>query len=233
MIDGDIHLNPEDGVLDLRGIFGESNLSDYVTKDEFEEERDSVWEFLNGVEELIPDIKINGESIINDSNVVNIPVASTTEHGVTILATEINENSDDEHAVTPAAVYWELDALRAETKNLYGQKIYTNSPIGGVAYLTPLKQGKTIVTSEISGIESFILQGSVDDERYMEFYLAFKTSATIGSFAFPDDLIWANSVTPTIEENTYYELSIVVVNMKSNNEDQDILIRKAVLTPFK
>jgi hypothetical protein len=62
-----------------------------------------------------------------------------------------------------------------------------------------------------------------------EYTIMFQTSTSelpiiVGSYA---SLLWANGAIPTIEADTYYELSLVLNNINNTN------IIKAVLTPFK
>ncbi|MBR2607966.1 MAG: tail fiber protein, partial [Bacteroidaceae bacterium] len=92
LIDGDIQLNPEDGVLDLRGLLGGSSsgggsvdLSGYATREELEEATNDLVEHINTVETKIPDVRINNESIVNESKIVNLDGHFKTINGNSIL----------------------------------------------------------------------------------------------------------------------------------------------------
>ena len=54
-----------------------------------------------------------------------------------------------------------------------------------------------------------------------------KRYPAVGNIELPSGVMWANGVTPTLEGNTLYELSIV----KTHIGETDYF--KAVLTPFK
>ena len=60
-----------------------------------------------------------------------------------------------------------------------------------------------------------------------EYTLQFSTFPASGTLTLPSNVRWANGVTPTLEGDTLYELSIVKTRIAGND------YFKAVLTPFK
>lgn len=80
-------------------------------------------------------------------------------------------------------------------------------------------------TSTISSIT--INSFSTTDALTEEYVVQFRTFPLAGSITLPSGVMWANGVTPTLEGDTLYELSIV----KTHIGETDYF--KAVLTPFK
>jgi hypothetical protein len=68
---------------------------------------------------------------------------------------------------------------------------------------------------------------STTDALTEEYIVQFRTFSTVGEIKLPSGVMWANGVTPTLERDTLYELSIV----KTHIGETDYF--KAVLTPFK
>ena len=89
----------------------------------------------------------------------------------------------------------------------------------------PMQPNKVYVaSSKINGI--YNLSIATPTENHAEYMLIFSTDSIIETFAFPDNIRWANGVVPTIEINACYELSIAATKM--NGE----YVYKAVLTKF-
>lgn len=68
---------------------------------------------------------------------------------------------------------------------------------------------------------------STTDALTEEYVVQFRTFPAVGEIKLPSGVMWANGVTPTLEGDTLYELSIV----KTHIGETDYF--KAVLTPFK
>lgn len=68
---------------------------------------------------------------------------------------------------------------------------------------------------------------STTDALTEEYVVQFRTFPTVGEIKLPSGVMWANGVTPTLEGDTLYELSIVKTHISGTD------YFKAVLTPFK
>ena len=105
-------------------------------------------------------------------------------------------------------------------------------PLGASIMFTPsvpLEPNKVYVAKKkVSSINAEIMLWPSDSigAEYTIMFQAFTSELPITVYSYAS-LLWANGAIPTIEADTYYELSLVLNNI--NNTD----IIKAVLTPFK
>ena len=118
-----------------------------------------------------------------------------------------------------------------------GGKEYIEAPLlteptGSSIYFTvsvPAEPNKVYVAKKkVSGIDINSI-GIPDDSIGAEYTIMFQTytSEFYISSSYYTSLLWANGEIPTIEADTYYELSLVF------NKINNTKILKAVLTPFK
>ena len=90
---------------------------------------------------------------------------------------------------------------------------------------SPMQPNKVYVaSSKINGIYNLSL--ATPTEIHAEYMLIFSTGDPIETFAFPDNIRWANGVVPTIEINASYELSIAATKLNG------AYVYKGVLTKF-
>lgn len=83
-----------------------------------------------------------------------------------------------------------------------------------------------VIPNAISSLSVDIIEPT-DGVLVKDYIIHFFTGASVSSFSFPDELLWANGNAPTIEESTAYELSVVATSMGGG------YVYKGVLTVFK
>lgn len=83
-----------------------------------------------------------------------------------------------------------------------------------------------VIPNTISSLSVDIIEPT-DGVLVKDYIIHFFTGASVSSFSFPDELLWANGNAPTIEESTAYELSVVATSMGGG------YVYKGVLTVFK
>ena len=217
---------------------GDINLSDYATKEELDEVENGLLEHINTVQSEIPDIRINNESIVNESKVVNLSDVARSgayadlEGKPTIPTLTSSITSGDERedcAVTPKALADEIFLINNKLATKQDIIIETFTPFedNGVALISTLGANtRTIITKAVHTLTVGALGGL--DNVYAEYYLAFKTNdVSINTFSFPEYFRWLNGVTPTIEAGTFYELSVTAMLINGEYE------YKAILASFK
>lgn len=83
-----------------------------------------------------------------------------------------------------------------------------------------------VIPNAISSLSVAIAEPT-DGVLVKDYIIHFFTDASVSSFSFPDELLWANGNVPTIEESTAYELSVVATSIGEG------YVYKGVLTVFK
>lgn len=83
-----------------------------------------------------------------------------------------------------------------------------------------------VIPNTISSLSVGIAEPT-DGVLVKDYIIHFFTGASVSSFSFPDELLWANGNVPTIEESTAYELSVVATSIGGG------YVYKGVLTVFK
>lgn len=204
----------------------------------------------------ITGVSVNGTSIAT-SGVADIPAASTSKYGVTKLTTLINSSSTTLAATASAVkIAYDLanskqDKLESGTniKTINGASILGSGDItisggssgGGVPVIAvtihmgelsfsehtiPLEPDKIYYANEsIEMVYIYTVTPPTGDVG--KYSVHFTTTSIVLGFECPQNWLWANGTTPTLEPSTTYELSVVATKFG------DDYIYKAVLTPFK
>lgn len=148
------------------------------------------------------------------------------------LTGDINSWDIDQNALFPSKIkegdkwldekYALKDYVEQQLENVQKGIVSVEDPTIDVLEPNKIYVYATYTISSIT-INSF----STTDALTEEYVVQFRTFPTVGEIKLPSGVMWANGVTPTLEGDTLYELSIVKTHISGTD------YFKAVLTPFK
>lgn len=115
----------------------------------------------------------------------------------------------------------------AEIEEMFGllRTLANNIVVVDSGILSTIQPNTIYVATSVGEVTISAIEAPTRDSA--QYAIHFSTSDTFTTLSLPSNVLWANGQLPTIEGNTYYELSIAAT------KHGESYVYKAVLTPFK